>query len=61
MIYLKDNRKIHFGIPISFMRMIKQKKNVYNGVLQSLKCDIQVHFQKYIKIHLKCQRVGAFN
>lgn len=40
--------------------MIKQKKNVYNGVLQSLKY-IQVHFQKYIKIHLKCQGVGAFN
>lgn len=43
------------------MKMIKQKKNVYNGVLQSLKYNIQAHFQKYIKIHLKCQGVGAFN
>lgn len=43
------------------MRMIKQKKNIYNGMLPSLKYNIQVHFQKYIKIHIKCQRVGAFN
>lgn len=45
---------------MTFMRMIKQKKNAQNGMSQSLKYTIQVYHQKYIEIHIKILRVDAF-